>query len=114
QAGHDAERVLNADRDERAKARALEVRDDAVDASVDLVRVRPGRADDRAPARQQARDLPRAERLEQAFDQALPALEHADVLVTAHQRAPSHGTDHGVQPRTLPAAGADAHTHPRD
>src|SRR5207247_8785292 len=59
----DAERVLAADRDERVEALALEVREHRLDA-VELVGIRTRRAQDRPAARQQARALPRPERLE--------------------------------------------------
>ena len=77
----DAERVLAADRDERVEL--LEGRLDRIDAALDLVRVRPRRADDRAAPRQDPRDLARPERLEELLDHPAPALTHADHLVPA-------------------------------
>ena len=75
----DAERVLAADRDERVEARrARSVSSTALDAAVELVRVRPRRAEDRAAARQDPGDLARAERLERSLDEPAPALAHAD------------------------------------
>ena len=55
--GGDAERVLAADRDQRVEPAIAEVLEHLLDAAVELVRIRAARADDRAAARQDPRDL---------------------------------------------------------
>ena len=107
----DAERVLAADRDERVEALALEALEHGVDAAVELVRVRARGAEDRAAARQQARDLAAAERLEDPVDEPAPALAHADHLVPARERPPRDRADDRVQPGAVAAAGEDSDLH---
>src|SRR5207249_9091952 len=74
-------------------------------------RVRAGRTEDRAPAWQEARDIPWPERLEQPFDEALPSLAHADDLAATSHHAAARGPDDRVQPRTVAAAGEDPDSH---
>ena len=80
----DAERVLAADRDQRVEPRLGEVPQHALDAAVDLVRIRPGGADDRA---RRAAGVPETSRLvsavDVAVDQPAPAVADADHLVAA-------------------------------
>src|SRR5207248_10999597 len=98
----DTERVLAADRDERVEL--LERGAHRVDAAVDLVRVRAGRADDRAAAPQDPRHLLTAQRLEQLLDHPAPAFAHADDVVTACPRTARDRANDGVQTRTIAAA----------
>ena len=104
----DAERVLAADRDERVEPLALEGREHLLDAAVDLVRVRPRRADDRAAAREDPGDLAAPERLDEPLDEPAPALAHADDLPAAVERAPRDGADDRVQPGAVAAAREDS------
>ena len=85
QPGGDAERVLAADRDERVEPARLEVREHALDAALELVRVRARGAEDRPAARQDPGDLARAERLKLPLDEPAPALADADHLVAARR-----------------------------
>ena len=105
----DAERVLAADRDQGVEL--LESLAHLLDAAVDLVRIGAGGADDRAAAREDPRDLVRAERLEQVLDHAAPALAHADHLVAVRPRAPRDRADDRVQAGTVAAAGEDSDPH---
>ena len=111
QAGRNAERVLAADRDQGVETFALEVRQHLLDPAVHLERIRPGGAQNRPAAREQAGDLTRAERLEQALDQSLPALEHADDLAAPRHHPSAGGADDRVQPRAVSAAGEDPDLH---
>ena len=83
----DAERVLAADRDERVQPLRAEGREHALDAALDLVRVRARRAEDRPAARQDPGDVARAERLERPVDEPAPALAHADRVPVRGRRA---------------------------
>ena len=76
-----AERVLATDRDERVDAQIGEVRLDLLDAAVDLERVRPGRAEDRAATRQDAPDFGDVERLRHTFERPAPTVAETDELV---------------------------------
>src|SRR5690349_4008622 len=106
-----AERVLSADRDERVEALRTEVLERALDPAVDLVRVRPRRAEDRPAAREQPRDLARAERLEHAIDEPAPSGADPDDVVPANLRAPRDSPDDRVQPRAIASAGEDPYSH---
>src|SRR5213076_2737450 len=97
----DAERVLAADRDQRIQTGAGEVLLHLVDAAVELVRIRPRRADDRPAARKKTGDLTGAERFEDPFDELVPVRHHAA----------ADGADHRVQAGTVAATGEDAYTH---
>ena len=106
----DAQRVLAADCDEGAEARAGEV-SETVDAAVLPERIGARRAEDGAAAGQDARDLLRAEILELALDEAAPPLADADHLVALRPRAPRDRADDCVQARTIAAACEDADAH---
>ena len=103
----DAERVLAADRDERVEPFALEGREHLLDTALDLVRVRPRRAEDRPAARQDPGDLAPAERLDDPVDEPAPPFAHRRDLPAAVERAPRHRADDRVQPRAVAAAGED-------
>ena len=64
---------------------AREGREHLLDAALELVRVRPRRAEDRAAAREDPGDLARPERLDDALDEPAPALAHADHLPAARR-----------------------------
>src|SRR5581483_357513 len=85
-----------------------------VDSAFEVERIRPARADDRAAARQDARDLLRAEIFEDRLDEAAPALAHRHRLPAGRVRPPHDRADDRVEPRTVAAAGkdADAVRHP--
>jgi hypothetical protein len=108
----DPERVLAADRDERAHFRGMEVLENALDAAVDSKRIRPRRPDDRAAAREQTGDLAWPERLEDPLDEPFPAFGDPDELMAAAQDAPPDGPDDCVQSRAVSAARqhSDLHT----
>ena len=106
----DAERVLAADGDERVEPLRCEVLEHALDAVLELVRVRPRRAEDRAAARQDPRDRAVVERLELALDEPAPALADADHLVAAVERAPRHRADDRVQTRAVASAGEECNS----
>ena len=108
EARRDAERVLAADRDERVELAVGEVLYDALDGALELERVRAARADDRPAARQDPRDLRRAELLEDRLDEAAPALAHRD-HVPAGRIGPAHDrADDRVEAGAVAAAGEDA------
>src|SRR5579885_3466160 len=109
QPGSHAERVLAADRHQGVEL--PERGQHAVHAAVHLVRVRARRADDRAAAREDPRDLLRPERLEELLDHPAPALAHADDVVAARPRPARDGTDDRVQPGAVAAAGEDPDAH---
>jgi hypothetical protein len=113
QARGDAERVLAADGDERIEP-LREGCQHPVDAALDLVRVRPARADDRSAAREDAGDLARPERLEVVLDQPPPAGADPDDVVPAVERPPGDGADDRVQPGAVAPAGEHSDTHGRD
>ena len=107
-----AERVLAPDRHESVEAGLGEVAKDGLDPPstlYGLVRVVPRRA----AARQDARDLATAERREDPFGQAFPAVTHPHHLVPAVGRAPDDRTDHRIEARTVTAAGQDPDPHAR-
>src|SRR5207253_7654948 len=104
----DAEGVLAADRNERVDALALEIRAHLVDGAVDLVRVGARRADDRPATRQDAGDLARAERREEAVDHPTPAFACRDNLVATRERPPRDRANHRVQPRAIAPAREDS------
>ena len=117
QACRDAERVLAADRDERVEARGREVLQHPLDAALELVRVRPARADDRAAAREDPRDLARAERPRRsASTRPRQPSRTPTTSQPAVVRAPADGADDRVQPGAVAAAGedADALRHPAE
>ncbi len=107
----DAEGVFTSDRDERVEFFFPEVRENLVDAALDLVRVRPRRADDRAAAGEEPRDLAWPERLEQPLDEALPALAHADHGAAARHHLPADRPDDRIEARAVAAAGEDPDLH---
>src|SRR5262249_56557972 len=84
-------------------------REHGVDAALDLERIRPRGADDRAAAREDPGDLAGPERLEASVDEPGPALADADHLVAARLRATRDRADDRVQPRGVPAAGQHAY-----
>src|SRR5207253_8597752 len=104
QARRHAQRVLAADRDERVEPFGAKVLEDALDAVVEPERVRPRRAYDRPPAREEPRHLARPERREEPLDEPAPALEDADHFVPAGERAPRDRADDRVQARAVAAA----------
>src|SRR5690606_20123636 len=108
----DAERVLAADGDQRVDAGRRQVLLDAVDATVDLERVCPGRAEDRAAARQDAPHGLDVQRHRLALKRPAPAGPEADELVTvdAHPLA-DDSPDHGVQAGAVAAPGEHSNTH---
>src|SRR5207302_5127092 len=84
----DSERVLAADRDQRVESGSLEGLKDAVDAAVELVRVRSRRPENRSAARQDPRDLPRAERLQLLLDESAPPVAPTDHAARALSTPP--------------------------
>jgi hypothetical protein len=84
----------------------------ALDAALDLVGVRARRLQDRPAARQEPRDVDRPEVPELALDQATPAVQDADDLVTSVEGAPGHRPDDRVQPGAVASAGEDPDPHP--
>src|SRR5207237_6720120 len=106
-----AEGAFAAGRDERVELRVAEVGEDALHAAVELERVRPRRADDRSPARQETGDLARPERLEQPLDETFPAVAHADHVAAADHHPPTGRPDDGVQAGTVTAAGEHTNAH---
>ena len=103
----DAERVLAADGDEAVEPLRLDVLEDALDAVLELVRVRARGAENRAPRGR----IPEIARLssgsELALDEPAPALAHADHLVPAVERPPRHRADDRVQTRAIPSSGEE-------
>src|SRR5690606_12859832 len=108
----DAKSVLAADRDQRVDAGGREVLLDAVDAVLDLERVRPRRAQDGATARQDAPDGLDVQGHRLALQGTPPAVTEADELVTvdAHPLT-DDASDHGVQTGAVAASGQDSYTH---
>ena len=109
QAGGHAEGVLAADHDQGIQSgqgceRGLE-------AALDLEGVGARGAQDGAAAGQDAADVPGAERPGGAVDQAAPAVQDADHLIAAVERAPGDGADHRVQARAVPASCEDPDPH---
>src|SRR5258706_8182134 len=104
----DSERVLAADRDERVEPTVLEVLEDLVDRALHLVGVRAARADDRAAARQDSRDLLRPEVLEPALDEPAPAFQHRDAVPARGVPAPHDRPDDRVETGAVAAAGEDS------
>src|SRR5262249_60259959 len=100
-----------ADGPKSVQARSLECVQDAADAAVELVGVRPRGAEDGSSAGQDPRDLARPERLELVLDQPSPPVPDADNLVPALERPAPDGTDDRVQARAVSAAGEDAYLH---
>src|SRR5207302_517113 len=88
-----------------------EVLEDALNALLEPERVRPRRPDDRPAAGEEPGHLPGPERREQAVDEATPAVEDADHVVAARERAPSHRPDDRVQPRAVAAPREHAYPH---
>ena len=87
---------------------------DPLDAAVDLDRVGPRRAEDRAAARQDAADGSDVERHREALERALPAVAEPDELVPVLLHALAHdGPDDGVEPGAVAAAGQDSDAHAR-
>jgi hypothetical protein len=107
----DAKRVLAADRHERVELLALDRREHLLDAAVELVRVRARGADDRAAARKDPRDLPRAERLGETVDQALPALADADDVPAGLEQPSRRRANDRVKAWAVAAAGEHACAH---
>ena len=104
----DAERVLAADRDQRVEPGLGEVREHPLDPAVDLVRVRPRRADDRPAARQDPTHLARGQRSEVVLDEPAPSVRDADDLVPPVEAPSRDGANHGVEPGAVAAAREDA------
>src|SRR5436190_167769 len=104
----DPERVLAADRHERVETLFPGRLQDPFDAAVDLVGIRARRAEDGAALRQEARDFPWPERLEQSFDEPPPALADADDLIPAIERTPGDGADDRIQAGAVAAAREDS------
>jgi hypothetical protein len=110
-AGH-AQRVLAADRDQSLDARVGERGPDLVDGALDLVRVRPGRAEDRAAARQDAADLIDPQRPVIAFHRSAPTVPEAYELVAVVADAlTDDGPDDGVESGAVAPSGEHADTH---
>ena len=106
----DAERVLAADRDQPVEL--LERVLHGFDAALLAERVRAAGAQDRAAAREDARDGLEVERAEEAVDHAAPAAQHADRLGAAVDQAPRRRPDDGIQSGAVPSAGEHSHPHP--
>ena len=81
--------------------------EDAVDAALDLVRVRARGADDRRRAAG-TRDLAASDLRQLVLDEAAPPVLDADDLVAAIERAPGDRADHRVQAGAVAAAREDA------
>ena len=85
---------------------------DLLRTAIELVGVRPRRAQHRAPARKGAAQLLDTERDEPALQHALPPIEEPDELVAVHALAlASDGAHHGVQSGAVAAAGEHGHSH---
>ena len=104
----DPERVLAADRDQSVEARSFEALHHAVDAALELVWVRPRRPEYGPPAREDPRDLARAERLQLVLDEPAPAVAHADDVVSTLKRPPPHRADNRIESRAVAPAAEDA------
>ena len=113
QAGGHAERVLAADRDQRVEAFGREMREDGVDATVDLEGIRAAGAENRAAAGEEARDLAPSERLEDAVHEATPPLAHGDHLMAVVERPLAYRPDHRVQAGAVTATCQDPDPHIR-
>ncbi len=111
QPGRHAERVLAADRDEGVEAVLLERAKDGFDTAVELVRIRPRRADDRAAARKDPGHLAWPQVLQLVFDEPAPAFADADHVPAAGVQPARHGPDDRVQPRAVTAPGQDPRAH---
>ena len=111
EAGRDAKCVLASDRDERVEALGREMRADRLNATLNLVRVRPARAENRAAAGEEPRDLLAPERGEDAVDETAPALSHCDHLVAVIERPLADRPDHRIEPRAVPSARQDSDSH---
>ena len=88
----------------------------ALDAAVDLDRVRAARAQDRPAAGQDAADLGDAQLRGEALERALPAVAEADELVAVLRHAlADDGADDSVETGAVAATGehSDAHGSPR-
>ncbi len=108
----DAERVLATDRDERVDTEFGQVRLDLFDATLDLERVRPGRAEDRAAAGQDAPHLGDAELLRHALERAAPTVPESDELVTVDLDALADDrANDRVQPGAVAATSENTNTH---
>ena len=84
----------------------------AVDAAVDLHRVRAARAEDRPATRQDAADLRDAELGGQALERALPAVAEAEELVAVLLDAlADDAADDGVEAGAVAAAREDSDAH---
>ncbi len=114
EARSDSERVLPSDCDERVELAVGEVLQHALDAVLDLERIRAARADDRPAAGQDPRDLPRPELLEQRLDQSAPALAHGDDVPAGRVGPPHDCADDRVEPGAVAPAGENANAlrHP--
>ncbi len=114
QARRGSERVLAADRDQPGESRGFERRADQLGAVVALEGVRARRAQDRAPARQDAARRFDAEVLVNAFERAAPAVPKADDVVSVIVDPPAHnGADDRVQARAVASPREHADPHAR-
>src|SRR5204862_3884311 len=113
QLGGHAEGVLAADGDQRVHPELDEVGLDPLNTTVDLERVGPRGAEDRAAARQDAAHLGDAERAGDPLQRASPAVAEPDELVPVRRHAlADHGADDRVETGAVATTGqhADAHT----
>src|SRR5690606_6027539 len=110
--GRHAERVFAADRDEGVHAGVGEVRLDPLDAPLDLEGVGPGRAEDRATAREDAPNLLDAQRLRLALERAPPAVPepHELVAIGGHALADDRPA-HRVETGAVAATGQHSDSH---
>ena len=114
QLARDAERVLAADRDQRVEPALLDRLAHLVDAALDLERVRPRRAEDRAAAVQDAARGLVGELDRLVLEHARPAVAEADELVVVLVDAlADDAADDRVESGAVSAAGEDADAHSR-
>src|SRR6476469_1135331 len=111
----DAEGVLAADRDQGVDLELGEDLPDPLDAAVDLVRVGPRRAEDRAAAGQDVLDLVEPDRLDEALDRALPAVAETDgVPPVGLDALADHGANDRVESWAVTATCEQSNAHVLD
>ena len=117
QAGGHAERVLAADRDQRVDTQAGQVVLDPLDAVATaaarvLQRVRPGRSEDRAAARQDAAHRLHVQGHRVAFERPSPPVAEPDEFqaVLLHALA-DDGADNCIEAGAVAATGENSHSH---
>ena len=110
-----AERVLAADRDQRADAAALQRRADRLEAAHAVgERIGARGAEDRAAAGEDANGALQVELDRLILQHPRPAVAEAEEAVLAARKAAAHGgADHGVQPGAIPAAGEQTNARHR-